>query len=220
MGKGWITKAEIAKILDTYSVHKNEFIQVSKMNNSYKSTFVDGYIINVSKEPDPEIERIHVAHTQDGGIRTYVDIWERSAGGKLEFRFRNLQGQPVSDAKYIKELEQENAELKQAGRELKQAKKELERENGELKQAKKELRAQLDECQKLIDDTDRWMQQIEQRKPKHNERGAGRKPSKERLDAIARMQVLLESGAGEQEIKKALGISRATFYRYKRSIKN
>ena len=45
----------------------------------------------------------------------------------------------------------------------------------------------------------------------HNARGAGRKPSQERLNAISQVKSLLESGCSDQEIMNQLGISRATF---------
>lgn len=54
----------------------------------------------------------------------------------------------------------------------------------------------------------------------HNSRGAGRKPSQDRLDAIEQVRVLLHSGYSDPDIMKRLGISRATFYRYKKSINN
>lgn len=55
---------------------------------------------------------------------------------------------------------------------------------------------------------------------KHNARGAGRKPSQERINAIKKAKQLLEAGSSEYEIMNKLGISKATFYRYKKSIKN
>lgn len=54
---------------------------------------------------------------------------------------------------------------------------------------------------------------------KHNARGAGRKPSPERLKSIEQVKVLLDSGCSDQDIMTQLGISRATFYRYKKEIK-
>lgn len=143
--------------------------------------------------------RIIVTHTQDNGKRTYTDVWERNKDNNLQFRFRDLWNQPLSDVEYIKDLERQIEELRQAG----------------IK-----LQSQLQENHKLITDTYEPIQQQEQHKPKHNERGAGRKPSQERLNAIEQMQALLESGMNEQDIMNKLGISRATFYRYKKSINN
>lgn len=98
--------------------------------------------------------------------------------------------------------------------------KDLEQKIKELKQAGIKLQSQLQENRKLIVDTHETIQQQEQSKTKHNERGAGRKPSQERLNAIEQMQALLKSGMSEQDIMNKLGISRATFYRYKKSINN
>lgn len=66
--------------------------------------------------------------------------------------------------------------------------------------------------QELISDT--------KEKTKHNARGAGRKPSTERLEAIQKVKSLLDAGTDDEDIMKQLNISRATFYRYKRSINN
>lgn len=57
-------------------------------------------------------------------------------------------------------------------------------------------------------------------KTQHNARGAGRKPSAERAEAVKQVQQLLDAGASEQEIMKKMQISRATFYRYKRGVNN
>ena len=53
----------------------------------------------------------------------------------------------------------------------------------------------------------------------HNARGAGRKPSPERLKSIEQVKALLGSGCSDQDVMTQLGISRATFYRYKKSIR-
>lgn len=199
--KKWITRAEVTKIIDTYSVRKNEFEQVSNINYCYQSKLIKGYMITLSEEQNniEKTGRIIVTHTQDNGKRTYIDIWERDKDNNLQFRFRDLWNQPLSDAEHIKDLERQIEELRQAG----------------IK-----LQSQLQENHKLIIDTCRPIQQQEQHKPKHNERGAGRKPSQERLNAIEQMQALLKSGMSEQDIMNKLGISRATFYRYKKSINN
>ena len=202
MKKKWITKKEIAQILKTYSIRKDEFEQVSDINYCYQSKIVNGYIITLSEEQSDHnynTGRITVIHTQDNGKRTYIDVWRRDKNNNLCFLCRNLWNQPLSDAEYIKDLEREVQQLRQAGL---------------------ELQTQLQENQKLISDTVVTDPHHEQPTSKHNERGAGRKPSQERLNAIEQMRVLLESGVSEQNIMKQLGISRATFYRYKRSLKN
>lgn len=199
--KKWITKSEIAQIINTYSIRKDEFAPVSNINYCYQSKLIKGYIITLSEEQNniEKTGRVIVMHTQDNGKRTYTDVWERGKDNSLQFRFRDLWNQPLSDAEYIRDLEQQIEELKQAG----------------IK-----LQSQLQENHKLIIDTFEPIQQQEQYKPKHNERRAGRKPSQERLNAIEQMQELLESGISEQDIMSQLKISRATFYRYKKSINN
>lgn len=199
--KKWITKSEIAQIINTYSIRKDEFKQVSNINYCYQSKLIKGYMITLSEEQNniEKTGRIIVTHTQDNGKRTYIDVWERDKSNNLQFRFRDLWNQPLSDAEYIKDLEYQIENLKQAGR---------------------KLQVELQKKQKLIFDTNEPIQQPEQPKTKHNERGAGRKPSQERLNAIEQMKTLLKSGISEQDIMNTLGISRATFYRYKKSISN
>lgn len=55
-------------------------------------------------------------------------------------------------------------------------------------------------------------------KTKHNARGAGRKPSQERINAITQVKALMDKGISDKDIQQKLGISKATFYRYKRDI--
>lgn len=194
MESSWITKADISQILKTYSIRKDEFIPVSNINYCYKSILIKGYVLTISK--DPETERVIVSHSQDDGKRTYVDVWER-VNNKLQFKFRNLWNQPLSDTEYIKDLEHQITELKQAGR---------------------NLQVQIQENQKLISDT---LKSAGSKEPlKRNARGAGRKPSQKRLDAIEQVKSLLESGCSDQDIMHNLGISRATFYRYKKNLNN
>lgn len=199
--KKWITKSEIAQIINIYSIRKDEFDPVSNINYCYQSKLIKGYMLTLSEEQNniEKTGRIIVTHTQNNGKRTYIDVWEHDKDNNLQFRFRNLWNQPLSDAEYIKDLEFQIKELKEAG---------------------KNIKAQLQKNQKLINDTHEPIQQQEQSKPKHNERGAGRKPSQERLNAIDQMQTLIRSGISEQDIMNKLGISRATFYRYKKSINN
>lgn len=181
-----ITREEITKILNTYSIRKDEFMP-TQIDCCWQSSLIRGYMITISR--DRETGRIVVSHSQDDGRRTYTDIWEYDSAGSLQFRFRDLWNQPSSDADYIKDLEKQVAELKQAGQ-------------------------MLQESQKLISDTARRGQ------PEHNARGAGRKPSKARLAAIEQVRAYIADGYSDQDIMHALGISRATFYRYKKSINN
>lgn len=227
MKKKWITQAEINKILNTYSSRKGEFLPVEGKEYFYQSQIIKGYTISISEESEQGVNysaktgRIIVTHSQWNGRKTLNDIWERDKDGILQFKFRNLWNQPTSDAQYISDLEQQIEELTKAGHQLQeqlratdtvQKYQKLIIDNAEYDNSIAELQEQINllkqENQKLIIDT------------KHNARGAGRKPSKERIDAIAQMQRLLKSGVSEQDIMLQLGISKPTFYRYKKSINN
>ena len=225
--KKWITKSEISKLLKTYSVRKDEFQPVGESGYFFQSKMIKGYTIKISQETIDALDyfrktgRIIVSHTQSNGKRTYVDVWERDRNDNLQFRFRNLWNQQLSDADYIKELEEKNDQLLQAGRKLQDQLSTIQHErinSQELivdtndKEGVLYLRNQINELeeeyQKLKNDTNI-----------HNARGAGRKPSKERLNAINQVKSLIESGCSDQDIMNQLGISRATFYRYKKNIK-
>jgi hypothetical protein len=206
--KKWILKKDVVKILDTYSVRKDEFQQIGETEYCYVSSCVKGYMLTLSEETigDAGTGRILVSHTQGNGKRTFCDVWERDGKGTLQFRFRNPWNLPLSDADYIKDLEEQNKHLMRAGEEL-----------------KKEL--VLLKSQKINNDTEDLRQVMELRKKleeltKHNARGAGRKPSQSRIDAMEKVKSMLDTGISDAEIMEKLHISRATFYRYKRSIKN
>lgn len=115
--KKWITKAEVTRIIETYSIRKDEFEPVSNINYCYQSKLIKGYMITLSEEQNniEKTGRIIVTHTQDNGKRTYTDVWERNKDNNLQFRFRDLWNQPLSDAEYIKDLERQIEELKQVG---------------------------------------------------------------------------------------------------------
>lgn len=221
MKKKWITKAEITKILKTYSIRKDEFEPVGSIDYFYQSRLVKGYTISVEPEkheaPDyyHETGRIIVSHTQYNGKKTFNDIWERDRDGKMQFRFRNLWNQPIFDAECIQDLEEENKRLLLAGRDLQKRLSEYSCEKShklisdfnaaEITELKKQLCDLKEKYQKLKDETNM-----------HNARGAGRKPSQERLNSIAQVKDLLASGCSDKDIIDKLGISRATFYRYKK----
>ncbi len=229
MKKKWITKSEISKILKTYSIRKDEFQPIGESGYFFQSQMVKGYTIKISKEtieaPDyfRETGRILVSHSQSNGKRIYVDVWERDRNSDLQFCFRNLWNQPLSDIGYIKDLEKENKQLMQAGRKLQEQISTIQIDS-----------VRQNSSQELIIDTDleedraKLLKQIDNLKEKyqklkndthvHNARGAGRKPSQERLDAIGQVKSLIEAGCTDQDIMNRLKISRATYYRYKKCI--
>lgn len=256
--KKWILKTEISQILNTYSVNKDEFetVKDEKFEHYYKNKFVKGYFIEICDEIEKSTRtgRIIVKHIKPNGKIKFFDIWERNKEGKIEFTFRNLSNQPISDADYIRDLNEEIKKMREQYhkltndteyKELKHEKlklemdldekdnkyNELEKKYQKLIIEKKELETNLyekfqnfhdlisenknlkreneklqEENQKLISDTT------------HNSRGAGRKPSQERINAIEEVRKLLKVGTNEKEIMNKLDISKATFYRYKKEI--
>lgn len=228
MKKKWITQAEINKILKTYSIQKDEFIPVKDTKYFYQSQLVKGYTISISEETkdgenySEKTGRILVSHSQWNGRKTYNDIWERTKNGTLQFKFRNLWNQPISDVWYIKELEHQVEKLTEAGRNLQEQLKATENntahdnqkliidneEQNTIKELQEQIKALKQENEKL------------KSKSKHNARGAGRKPSKDRIKAIDKVRKLLQEGYSDSDIIKRLGISIATYYRYKREAIN
>lgn len=226
--KKGITKKELAYILKSYSIKKGEFELLGNEGLSFKSRFARGYVISFLPEiqhGDEKTGRIVVSHSRDGGKRTFQDVWGRDAGGRLQFLFRNPWDRPFTDYDYIKGLEIQIDELKEAGRSLQaQLKKcraarahpvhpelqgrvtSLEAENRELQERVKSL---TEENQGLI------------KKTGHNARGAGRKADPQKLEARAqKVQELLADGKSAAEIQKEMRISRSTYFRYKKFIKN
>lgn len=219
--KKTILKTEITKILNTYSVRKDEFEEIKKegLENYYKSKFTRGYYIHISEEIEKSTitGRIIVKHIKPNGKITYNDIWERNEENKLEFIFRNTWKQPISDAEYIRDLK-EDVEL------MKEQYQKLIIENKNLKEQIENIKNDFNKnnsnhLQEEIEKLHQENQKLKNEK-KHNARGAGRKPSQERINAIKKVKQLLEAGTSEHEIMNKLGISKATFYRYKKSIKN
>ena len=220
----WITKREINKILKTYSTQKDEFLPVEGKEYFYQSQFVKGYTITISEETkegkhySEKTGRIVVSHTQWNGRKTFCEIWECGQGGILQFKFRNPWNQPTSDIAYIRDLEKENKRLLLY----------IEEMQGQLSSAQdiKEksqllindtfLSKQMQERIKLLEEENQQLK----KKTGHNARGAGRKPSLKRSVAIQQLKEMLHLGNSEKEIMEKLQISRSTFFRYKKSLKN
>ncbi len=230
--KKWITKKETSDILRSYSIRPDEFEQAGADEYFFKSKYTRGYTISIRPEilqGDVKTGRTVVSHTKNGGKRTFQDIWERDAGNKLQFVFRNPWNRPFADYKYIKDLENQISELKEAGQkqkdELEEYRKlfsdtaypkeplsQLQQENDTLKAENESLRSQIASLKEKC----RQMPNTKQ----HNARGAGRKPDPERMKAQAeKVKALLEDEKEPSEIQRIMGISRSTFFRYKRLIK-
>ena len=220
--KKWITKKEITKILNTYSVQKDEFEQVGEQEYFYQSRLIKGYTITLSEErqegKDISIKtgRIIVSHSRTNGKKTFQDIWERDENNNLQFCFRNPWDKPFSDMEVIRDLEEENRQLLQAGRKLQEQLKHRDShklnndidQQEEINMLREKVASLEEEIQKL------------KNKTTHNARGAGRKPSQERLNMVEQVRTMIDSGRSDVEIQKALNISKSTFYRYKKSISN
>lgn len=222
-----ITKKEVADILKSYSVRPNEFEQVGDDGYFFKSSYTKGYTISF----EPEIQngsvktgRIIVSHTQNGGKRTFQDLWERDPDGRLQFVFRNPWNRPFADYDYIQELEAQISELKEYGLKLQE---QLEKCPGSsplettesLKQELTILRSENEALRnQIVALTEKYDKLIKE--TKHNARGAGRKANPAHLEAQARkIQGLLDAGKTPVEVQKALRISRSTFFKYKKFLK-
>lgn len=220
--KKWITKKEVTKILDAYSVRKDEFEQVREQDYFYQSRILKGYTITLSEEKQEgknisiKTGRIIVTHARTNGKKTFQDIWERDKNNQLQFIFRNPWNMPFTDVEFIRDLEEKNRQLMQAGSNLQEQLKQRDSQklNNENIQHKEQIVSQEriacleEEIQKL------------RNKTAHNARGAGRKPSRERQIAIDRLKAMLDEGKSDTEIQEQLNISKATFYRYRKSITN
>ncbi len=211
----WITKKEVDAILKTYSLHKDEFQPFGNDGYCYVSRYANGYMISIKQEIQYGIEktgRILVAHTKGNGKISFNDIWERDSNGGFQFCFRNPLDVPLSDAFYIKDLEQQISGFKLAGRKLETNLEELQLQAETLITENAKLREQVEaltaENQKLTAGF------------KHNARGAGRKPNPDQIEArVRKVQSLLDDGKTTAEIQKAMGISRSSVFRYKRLMK-
>lgn len=237
--KSGLTRADIERISSTYRLQKNEFRRIEGFETeTYESIRLKGYVLSLSEEKTcgKKTGRVIVTHTRSDGKISLYDIWERDADGQLQFRFRNPRDIPPADRDYIRDLEEENRRLKEAVQQLKgsfslpddsdermedhklnnEDPTEIQRLQTEILGLKKEL----DISHELITENERELDRLRTRlkdPPIHNARGAGRRPSKDRADAVKRCRALSAQGKSRTEIQDILGISSATFYRYKRS---
>lgn len=90
---------------------------------------------------------------------------------------------------------------------------------------KKDLELKIEELQKIIIEKDRELEKLHDRIEqlekssgrKHNERNAGRKPADEKwVASFNRFSALYEAQKTMQEIMGETGMSRATYFRYKK----
>ena len=81
-------KKDVVKILDTYSVRKDEFQQIGETEYCYVSSCVKGYMLTLSEEiiGDAGTGRILVSHTQGNGkglFATYGNVMEREPSSSV-----------------------------------------------------------------------------------------------------------------------------------------
>lgn len=195
-----LTKRVINDILSVYSVRKNEFYRVDGDDEAYMNQYIKGYMITIRKELDDLKDRytgrIIVTHSDDKGVIQYTDIWEQK-GDELCFCYRNLKNTPVQDKEYVKEIEQSNRAMMLAG-------KKLQKEIGELQNEIRELKEKIQDGSSTSK---------AKGKP-------GRKPDPDRMHKqVLQLAELTEQGKKEEQICKEMGISRATYFRYKKKLK-
>lgn len=230
--KSGLTRADIERILSTYRLQRNEFRRIEGFETeTYESIRLKGYVLSLSEEKTcgKKTGRVIVTHTRSDGKISLYDIWERDADGQLQFRFRNPRDIPPADRDYIRDLEEENRRLKEAlllsdGSDGCVMDHKLNNEDpSEIQRLQTKilgLKKELDISHELITENERELDRLRTRlkdPPIHNARGAGRRPSKDRADAVKRCRALSAQGKSRTEIQDILGISSATFYRYKRS---
>ena len=144
--------------------------------------------------------------------------------GKLQFVFRNPWDKPFTDHEYIKDLEDQISELKEYCLKLQERSEKclgsspLET-TGSLKQELTILRSENESLRSQIAAlTEKYDKLIKE--TKHNARGAGRKPNPAHLESQAKkIQDLLDAGKNPVEIQRIMGISRSSFFKYKKFLK-
>lgn len=223
----WITKREIADILKAYSVRANEFEPFGNEGCSFKNKYLRGYILSIDQEflhGNEKTGRIIVSHSRSNGKRTFRDVWQRDSEGKLQFVFRNPWDKPFTDHEYIKDLEDQISELKEYGLKLQERSEKCPGSSpleatGSLKQELTIVRSENEALRSQIATlTEKYDKLIKE--TKHNARGAGRKPDPAHLESQAKkIQDLLDAGKTPVEIQKIMGISRSSFFKYKKFLK-
>lgn len=190
-----ITKALINKILDNYSIAPKEFEPIDKVENMYKSKIIKGYTITIEPETigdgkaKAETGRLLVNHSNSKGKRIFIDVWEKDPDGKgYYWQSRNPINSPISDVAAYRDMQKELEKVKAAARELQK------------------------EYNILVSQKSNTFIETEKRKV-----GRPKETEKQKAKA-AEIQKLIEDGKTNNEIMKALNITRATFFRLKQKI--
>ena len=187
----WATKKEIESLIKTYSIRPDEIEPFGDEGYSFKSKLARGYVISIK----PEV--------QHGNVETgRIIISHTKSNGKRTFQdvWERDSGGNLQFA-FRNPWDKPFADYDYI--------RETKDRNTELENTVHEIKQQLKKYQKLINNT------------KRNARGAGRKADLQHLkEQVAEVQLLLEEGKNSSEIQRIMGISRSSYFRYKRFIKN
>ena len=199
-----LTKTQKAFIIRAYCVTKAEYTEKSPDFYYHQGLHAGLKISKSETEPDTVI----VTRTDGHGKIRFRDRWILEPDGTPCFLSSNPADVPLSDIQVIKDLEAEIVRLKQEGAKWKEIAS-LSKSNSDthdedyivkLKAENQALKAKLYELEAKIS-----------RKGK-----AGRKENMERKETLRdHIDKLIHAGMREKEICAKLGISRATFYRYR-----
>lgn len=225
MGKRkWITKAEVREILKTYSIRKDEFVEIDKIEYYYKSKFAKGYVIAIKpeeikgKDIVEQTKRILVQHCKSNGEITHTDFWERNKEEKLQFLFRQDKAELPDSAAYVNDLREEIKRLQRKNKNLLQqfsdtsTNKVKETDTAELE---KLLTVALKERSKYEQLYQKLKNEINTRKKAGRKKREDSEKSKKLLEEV---HFILENEPNNKEPWISLGISRASFFRYKKLI--
>ena len=199
-----LTKKQKELIIKTYSVTKSEYEEKAPDFYYHRGLHCSLKISKSETEPDTVI----VTRTDGHGKIRFRDRWILEPDGTPCFLSSNPANVPLSDAQIIRDLEAEVVRLKKEGAKWKEIAS-LSKSNSDthdedyivkLKAENQALKAKLYELEAKIS-----------RKGK-----AGRKENMERKETLRdHIDTLIHAGMHEKEICAKLGISRASFYRYK-----
>lgn len=202
-----LTKRQKEEILKAYTISKAEYKE--KRENFFINSGLHSGIIFSDIETEPGY--FEVRRTDANGNTKFRDRWKKEKDGSMTFISSNPIEVPLSDIEIIKDLQEENEKLKEAGRELK---KQLANPGASIVSENDLL-----ELYELREENEKLKKELSDIREKLTRRGrAGRPEDTEKKELLHdKITKLMESGKTEKEICKELEISRATYFRYKKS---
>lgn len=225
MGKRkWITKAEVREILKMYSIRQDEFVEIDKMEYYYKSKFAKGYVIAIKpeeikgKDIVEQTKRILVQHCKSNGDITHTDFWERNKEEKLQFLFRQDKVELPDSAAYVNDLREEIERLQKKNKDLLQqfSNTSINKVNGtNTTELEELLTAALKERNQYEQLYQKLKNEVDVRKKAGRKKREDSEKSKKLLEKV---RFILENEPNNKESWISLGISRASFFRYKKLI--